>query len=161
MRLGFSLILAAGSLLAASAPVYAGSTSPLLVVSTAAGETASGGRTASFEGTFDFANVVGVGYPLQIVVFQGPRFARYVIAGAVVTGTSAVLADGQLTDVELPTLLADGAPAAAGVRIASLTATAAVVTLPATFTSGATKVVLFTILVDGTVVSNPVDFVLP
>ena len=161
MRLGVLLILVAGSLLVGAPAVRAGSTSPLLVVSAASGSAAGGGRSAVFEGTFDFENVVEVGYPLQIVVFQGTRFVRYVVAGPVVTGTSAVFADGQLTDVELPALITVGTTADAGVRIVTVTATGALVTLPATFTAGTTTVVLFTILPDGTVVSNPVDFVLP
>ena len=94
------------------------------------------------------------------VVSQGTRFVRYPILGQPVSGTSAALSDGLLTDAELGRLLGDGAPTPS-VRVLTLTATDIRVTLPTTFGSGPTRAVLFTILPDGSVISNPIDFTLP
>jgi len=77
-----------------------------------------------------------------------------------VTGTSAVLADGILTEAEVPSL--DPAAAApTGVRIIDLESDTIRVTLPATFTAGPTTAMVIAILVDGTVLSNPIVFSLP
>jgi len=143
------------------AHVLAGATSPSLVLSAASGEAADGARAVSVEGSFDFPNALQVGYPLQLVFFQGTRFARYEVAGAAVAGQSTALADGSLDEGELVGFLGDGAPAPAGVRIVTLTMTEGRVTLPAEFTAGPATAVLFTILADGSVISNPLSFVLP
>jgi len=140
---------------------FAGFTSPTLLLSAATGTVANGGRTVALTGTFDFPNTVQPGYPLNLVVSQGTRFVRYPILGQPVSGTSAALSDGLLTDAELGAFLRDGAAAAPAVRVLALTATDLRVTLPATFGSGATRAVLFTILPDGSVISNPIDFTLP
>lgn len=140
---------------------HAGFTSPTLVLSAAHGEAGSVGRGAAFEGSFDFPNALEVGYPLSLVVFQGATFARYPAAAPPITGTSATLADGSLSDAELPALDGAGAPAAANVRIVTMTPSALRVTLPATFTSGPAAAVLYTMLSDGNVVSNVIPFDLP
>ena len=150
------LLLACSALLA-----HAGFTSPTLVLSAARGDAGSSGRGVAFEGSFDFPNAVEVGYPLSLVVFQGTTFARYPAAAAPVTGTSAALADGILDATELPAFSNEGAPADASVRIVTMTPSALRVTLPATFTSGPASGVLFTILSDGSVVSNVIPFDLP
>lgn len=150
------LALAVAPLLA-----QAGFTSPTLVLSAAHGDAGPAGRGAAFEGEFDFPNAVEVGYPLNLVVFQGTTFARYPAAAPPVTGTSATLGDGVLAEGELDTLEAAGSPADTSVRIVSITPSTIRVTLPSTFTSGAASGVLYTILPDGSVVSNAVGFVLP
>ena len=141
--------------------VTAGATSPTLVLSAAVATAAANARAVALEGSFDFHNAVQVGYPLEIVVFQGTRFARYPIAGSTVSGVSGALADGQLTEAEVPSLLGAGAPAAAGVRIVTMTGAGLRVTLPVEFVAGPARAVLFTVLAEGTVLSNPIDFVLP
>src|SRR5262249_21372026 len=83
----------------------AGFTSPPLILSGAGGAEAGGQRSASLRGTFDFENAVQLpGYPISLIVFQGTTFVRYPFTGAPVTGTSAVLADGILTEAEVPSL---------------------------------------------------------
>jgi hypothetical protein len=149
------------ALAARVAPALAGFTSPTLLLSTATATSAGGGHAVAFTGSFDFPNTVQPGYPLHLVVSQGTRFVRYPILGPAVAGTSTVLADGLLVDTELPALLAAGAPAPATVRVLTVTATDLRVILPPGFGSGPTRAVLFTILPDGPVVSNPIDFVVP
>jgi hypothetical protein len=140
---------------------HAGFTSPTLVLSAARGDAGPAGRGAAFEGDFDFPNAVEVGYPLNLVVFQGTTFARYPAAAPPVTGTSPTLGDGVLAEGEVDTLDAAGSAAAPSVRIVTMTPSTIRVTLPSSFTSGAASGVLYTILPDGNVVSNVVAFVLP
>src|SRR5215813_7887408 len=90
---------------------FAGFTSPTLLLSTATGTVANGGRMVALAGSFDFPDTVQPGYPLNLVVSQGTRFVRYPILGQPVSGTSATLSDGLLTDAELSVLLGDGVPA--------------------------------------------------
>lgn len=156
-----ALLGLAAALLAAAARVHAGATSPKLVVSAASAMLGEGRRTVVIDASYDFQNAVQVGYPLQLVVFQGTRFARYPIGGTPATGTSALLADGTLDAADTTPLLSAGAPAPADVRIVSLTPTEARVALPAEFAAGAANVLLYAILADGTTLSNPLALVLP
>ena len=147
--------------LSLAANVYAGFTSPTLLLSTAMGAAAEGGRMAVVDGSFDFPNAVQQGYPLHLVVYQDTRFVRYPVVGGAVSGTSSTLADGLLVDAELDALQQAGTAAGGGVRILSLTPTQIRVALPQNFSAGATRAVLFTVLSDGAVISNPIDFTLP
>jgi hypothetical protein len=158
-----SRVLAILLLVSALAPgrVHAGATSPTLVLGVAEGEALDGARAARFEGSFDFPNAIQVGYPLQLVIFQGTRFVRVPLVGSPRTGTSTALADDALSEAELPGLLAAGAPAEAGVRIVTVTDRDLRVTLPASFAAGPTRAILFAILPEHPVLSNPIDFVLP
>ena len=131
------------------------------MLSAARGDAAAGGRAAAFEGSFDFPNAVQVGYPLNLVVYAGTTFVRYPATGAPVTGTSAALADGTLAESELPAFMAQGSPTDSAVRVVTMTPSAIRVTLPATFAPGPATAVLFTILPDGSVLSNAIDFTLP
>ena len=151
----------AGLALAMPPGARGGFTSPPLILSEASGAEAGGQRSVSLRGTFDFENAVQLpGYPISLIVFQGTTFVRYPFTGAPVSGTSAVLADGILTEAEVPSL--DPAPAApTGVRIIDLESDTIRVTLPATFTAGPTTAMVIAILVDGTVLSNPIVFSLP
>jgi hypothetical protein len=129
------------------------------VVSAASAIRAEGRYAVTIEGTFDFLNAVQVGYPLELVVFQGTTFVDFPITGGARTGLD-LLADGlDLTD--LSGFLVAGSPAAAEVRIVSLAPTRAVMTLPASFTPGAATAQVFTVLPDGRVLSNPLALVLP
>src|SRR5262249_55308467 len=136
-------------------------TSPTLVVSAASGMRADGRVAVTVEGAFDFPNAVQVGYPLQLVVFQGTSFVRFPITGAAQIVQSSLLADGSLDADGVPGLLAAGSSATADVRIVSLSSTRAVLALPASFTPGAATVQAFTVLPDGRVLSNPLALVLP
>lgn len=156
-------VLATAALLLclASGRVHAGATTPTLVLGAAEGEALDGARAVQLEGSFDFPNAVQVGYPLQLVVFQGTRFLRVPLVGAPVAGRSDTLADGTLAEAELTALLAAGTPAAPGVRIVTVTERDLRVTLPAEFAGGPTRAVLFAVLPEHPVLSNPIDFVLP
>ena len=87
-------IAVVGLVLAAAAPaaLLASGTSPALVLSAATGSAAGSQRAVTLDGSLDFANAVQVAYPLSLVVFQGSRFVRYRLPGAVVAGpTTAVV----------------------------------------------------------------------
>lgn len=147
-------------LVLAAATAWASATSPTLIVSGARAVRADGRHAVTIEGTFDFANAVQVGYPLQLVVFQGTRFVRYPAAGAPRTGDTPLLADGRLDAAELPAFLAAGEPATADVRVVTLTATSALVALPAEFAPGTATAQVFTVLPEEPVLSNPLALVL-
>jgi len=136
-------------------------TSPTLVVSAASAIGADGRYAVTIEGTFDFLNAVQVGYPLELVVFQGTTFVDFPIAGPVRTGQTSLLPDGRLHMADLSAFGGAGGPAPADVRIVSLAPTSAVVTLPATFTAGTATAQVFTVLPDGSVLSNPLALALP
>jgi len=162
VRRFLALGIVAGVVAGVSArPAGAAATSPTLLVSRASATAILGKRTVTFEGVFDFENALQVAYPLHLVVFQGARFVRYPVAGPAVAGTSALLADGTLALGELPALLVEGATAAGGVRLVTLTPTGGTVTLPDDFVAGAATAVLFTVLPEENVISNPLTFVLP
>ncbi len=144
-----------------AATAWASATSPTLIVSAARAIRADGRHAVTIEGTFDFANAVQVGYPLQLVVFQGARFVRFPASGAPRTGETALLADGRLDAAELPAFLAAGAPVPAEVRVVTLGATSALVALPAEFAAGAATAQVFTVLPEEPVLSNPLALVLP
>ena len=146
---------------AAPAGLRASGTSPALVLSAAAGAAVDGQRSATLDGSFDFANAVQVAYPLSLVVFQGSRFVRYRLPGAAVAGDSPELADGQLSANELDAFGQEGSAAAAGVRVVTLVADRIRVALPPGFTAGQTTAILYAILPDSNVLSNPIDFTLP
>ncbi len=140
---------------------WASATSPTLVLSAGQAVQAEGRYTVTIEGTFDFANAVQVGYPLQIVLFQGTRFVRFPLGGTPLTGVAAVLADGRLNASELPALLAAGSPASSEVRLLALTAKTAVLAIPAEFARGAATVQTVALLAEHPVLSNPLALVLP
>jgi hypothetical protein len=142
-------------------PARGGATTPALALSTAVGLAGGGGRVAVFQGSFDFPNALQLGYPIDLVVFQGTRFVRYPFADAAVTGASPELADGVLVSTEVPALVSEGAAVAPGVQVVTLTGDSIRVALPATFDAGPVRAVVFAILTDGTALSNTIDFVLP
>ena len=156
-----SLLLALALAAVAPAGLRASGTSPALVLSAAAGAAAGGQRSVTLDGSFDFANAVQTAYPLSLVVFQGSRFVRYRLPGAVVAGDSPELADGQLSANELDAFGQEGSVAAAGVRVVTLVTDRIRVALPAGFTAGPTTAILYAILPDSNVLSNPIDFTLP
>ena len=148
-------IAVVGLVLVAAAPaaLLASGTSPALVLSAATGSAAGSQRAVTLDGSLDFANAVQVAYPLSLVVFQGSRFVRYRLPGTVVAGTSPELADGHLTTDEIDAVDHEGSAAPAAVRIR--------VALPADFVAGPTTAVVYAILPDSNVLSNPIDFTLP
>jgi len=159
LRRGLMVALALGT--AAPAGLRASGTSPALALSAAAGAAVDGQRSVTLDGSFDFANAVQVAYPLNLVVFQGSRFVRYRVPGTAVAGDSPELADGDLAASEIDTFGQEGSAAAAGVRIVTLIADRIRVALPAGFPAGPTRAVLYAVVPDGNVLSNPIDFTLP
>jgi len=155
------LLVALALVTAVPARLRASGTSPALVLSAAAGAAVGDQRSVALEGSFDFANAVQVAYPLNLVVFQGSRFVRYRVPGAAVAGDSPELADGQLTADELDAFGQEGSAAAAGVRIVTLVTDRIRIALPAGFTAGPTTAILYAVLPDSPVLSNPIDFTLP
>jgi len=155
--------LLVGLVFATAAPtgLRASGTSPALVLSAATGAAVGDQRSVTLDGSFDFANAVQVAYPLSLVVFQGSRFVRYRLPGDAVAGDSPELADGQLSANELDAFGQEGAAAAAGVRVVTLVTDRIRVALPAGFTAGPTTAILYAILPDSNVLSNPIDFTLP
>jgi hypothetical protein len=145
----------------ATATARPSATSPTLVVSAVNGMRADGRVAVTVEGTFDFPNAVQVGYPLQLVVFQGTGFVRFPIGGTPQAGQSSLLADGRIDPGDVPGLLAAGSPTPADVRIVSLSSARAVLALPGDFQAGAATVQAFADLADGRVLSNPLALVLP
>jgi hypothetical protein len=71
-----------------------------------------------------------------------------------------LLADGQLVLGGLPTFLAAGDPAPPDVRIVTLTATHALVSLPADVAAGVATAQVFIVLPEEPVLSNPLALVL-
>ena len=165
--LGRSLTIAI--VLGGSLDALAGFTSPKLALLGAAGIVADGARSATIQvgdltaqgGDLDFPNAVQGGTAVHLVMWQGTSFVRYPLHGPAVGGTSATLADNQVDDLDVATLLGEGSPAATGVRIVSLSATTLVVTLPAGFTAGSCFAQLIALPTEGAVVSNVVPFTLP
>ncbi|MBY0275872.1 hypothetical protein K2Z84_11050 [Candidatus Binatia bacterium] len=157
------LTLTAAAVLLLPGGARAGITDPVLAVSAVDAAKVDGARTLLVQGTFEFGTVLQLGYPFFVVVFQGPTFARYPLAGAPASGTSSLLADGVLADTEVPTFLGQGSAPPAGVRVVSVLRDAVRVTLPVTFTAGAATVVLVAYLpaTDGVVMSNSVSVTLP
>ena len=158
-RRGLLVVLALAT--AIPARLRASGTSPALVLSAAAGAAVGGQRSAALDGSFDFANAVQVAYPLNLVVFQGSRFVRYRVPGDAVAGNSPELADGQLSADELDAFGREGSAAPAGTRIVTLVSERIRVALPAGFTAGPTTAILYAVLPDSPVLSNPIDFTLP
>jgi hypothetical protein len=158
-RRGLVIVIALTA--AAPARLRASGTSPALVLSAAAGAAVGGQRSVALDGSFDFANAVQVAYPLDLVVFQGSRFVRYRVPGAAVAGDSPELADGQLSSDELDAFGREGSAAPAGVRIVTLVTDRIRVALPAGFAAGPTTAILYAVLPDSPVLSNPIDFTLP
>lgn len=155
------LALLVGFLAVGTRPAHSGATRPRPILSAASAVAVDGRRTVVLEGDFEFPNAVQVGYPLDIVVFQGTRFVRYRVAATSVGGTSDLLADGVLAASEIPAFLTVGNPAPPDVRIVTLTNSAIRVVLPADFTAGTATAVLFAVLTNDTSLSNPISLVLP
>ncbi|TMA53829.1 MAG: hypothetical protein E6J76_03355 [Deltaproteobacteria bacterium] len=162
VRGAISLAIVAGLALGLIArEVRAAATTPTLILTTAAPAVVGGARAVAFEGRFDFPNALEVGYPLELVIFQGAHFVRYPIAGTAHVGDSAALLAGHLDEDDVPTFDLEGAEAPADVRIVTFVPDRLRVTLPATFTAGRVTAVLFASVPHGAVVSNPIVFLLP
>lgn len=141
--------------------VSAGGSSPLLSLASAdAAATAGGVRAVSVHGSFNFEDVVQGVFPAGLVVHQGAHFVRFDQAGAVVDGTSALLADG-LGATEVLALLAEGAPSPLPAALAQLRADRVSVVLPPGFAAGAASVVLYAVHEGAGYVSNALTVTLP
>lgn len=138
-----------------------GATTPSLVLSSAVANRAGAGASLTVEGTLDFSNALELGYPIDLLVFQGATFTRFPFAGTPMAGTTSALADGVLAEGEIPTVVAAGTTAPNGVRVITLVRDSIRVALPPSIVAGPATAIVFGILTDGTVLSNPIDFVVP
>lgn len=144
-----------------AARARAGATTPSLVLAT--GDVLAqvgGGRTAVFGAAFDHTNAVQADYDLELVVWQGRRFARFPVSGGARVGETAALDDG-LGAADLPNLDAASGPAPATVRLVTLATDGMRVSLPATFTAGSATAALVATVDEGIVLSNPLVFTVP
>lgn len=159
-----SRVILSAILVAATAGLArAGATTPTLIVQSAnvIGPLDGGaGPLANFTVVYDHSNAVQADYDIELIVFQGPAFARFPISGAVRTGTSTALDDG-LALSDLPALEAASAPAPPAVRVVTIEPTRIGVALPATFDTGNAIAVLVATVDEGTILSNPLMFGLP
>lgn len=157
-RLLTLLVLA---VLATPALTRAGATTPTLVLATGSVLTQPGAApTATFGATFDHSNAIQADYDLELLVWQGRRFARYPISGGARIGESAALDDG-FDAADLPALDAASAPAPGDVRLVTLAPVSMSVALPGVFASGSASAALVATVDEGTVLSNPLTFALP
>jgi hypothetical protein len=73
-----------GLVVLAAVPVHAADTDPTLALMRASAVRGASGRaTVTLEGSFSFANAVQLALPLEIVVTEGTRTARYDLSGGV------------------------------------------------------------------------------
>lgn len=154
--LAFACLVAAGA-----PPALAGGSSPLLTLAaTDAFASSSGVRSVDARGSFNFEDVVEGVFPAGLVVYQGTHFVRFDQAGAVVEGTSALLAGG-LDAAEVPGLVATGSPAAAPAALTQLRADRMTVVLPPGFAAGTASVVLYAVYAGQGFASNTLAVTLP
>jgi hypothetical protein len=153
-------VMVAGFACLLGARVYAGATTPTLVVATGTVTAASGGRTATFEAAFDYENAVQADYDLELIVVQGRQFARYPVSGAPRVGESAAL-DDVLALGDLPALDAASTPAPAGVRVLSVGPSSMSVVFPATIGAGQASAALAATVDEGPLLSNPLVVMVP
>jgi hypothetical protein len=155
------LTLAVLTVLASTRLVQAGATTPTLVLASGTATVSSSGvRVVRFEAAYDYSNAVQADYDLEVIVFQNQTFARYPVSGPVRVGSTPAVADG-LAATDLPALDAAGSPAPSSVRVVALGPAEITVALPDTFSAAAATAALVATVDEGTVLSNPLGFVLP
>ena len=147
--------------LAVATGAWAGATSPTLVLATGRPVGAAPPYGVRLTGTFDFENVLQLEVPIELVVFQGSRFVRFPLGGDPLEGTTAAVADGILSQSDLPALDAASSPVGDGARVTALGPTAVGVALPSVFGPGPVTAIVVARLVEETVFSNPIQVVLP
>ena len=131
-----ALVLFAGT------PAHGAFTEPrLALVRASAYRSTSGSTTLTLEGSFSFADAVQLGLPLNVVVTQGERSARFDLAGSVFTRTN-------------------GAPEqpVAGLGVVSITQREIVLVLPATFSAGAATAQVIATYDGKAIASNQLGF---
>jgi len=140
----FTVLLLAALLSTAATVGYAANTEPsLALVSAAAARGSSGRVTVTLEGSFSFDDAVQLALPLQIVVAQGGRTARFDLAGNVTLSV-----DG-------------GAPQpAASPGLVGITNRIITLVLPSGFDSGDATAQLLTTYEGKTIASNLLRFTL-
>lgn len=147
--------------LLAPAPSGAGGSAPALSIASATSvAAANGARTLVVSGSFNFDDLVQFAFPAGVIVTQGSRFVRYDVSGAIVEGTSSLVADG-VADTEVPSLVAARGAAVAPASIVQLRQQRFMVVLPADFDAGLCSVILYAVLESDPFVSNTVQVNLP
>jgi len=146
----------------------AGSAPTLAITTASAFQTSTGARGATVRGTFNYQDLLQFSFPAGVIFFQGSTFTRYDLSGAIVSGASALVADG-IIDLDVIPLLSIGSPSAPPAQVVKLRPGEISVTLPPGFPSGQTSAVLYGVVNDdlgspgpGTAfVSNTIGFVVP
>jgi len=142
-------------------PASAAGTDPALALSAAQAFRASSGVAAvQVNGSFNFEDVLQFSFPAGVVVYQGTRFARFEMSGAVVSGSASFLADG-LSAAELDTLLGLGTAAPAPAALLQLQPSRALIALPPEFSAGAASVLVYAVLENTAFLSNTVACAIP
>lgn len=150
--------LAAACALVATA-AFASPTDPVLVLDAVRSAAGAGPTWVRIDGTLPGDDLVQIPYPLQLVIYEqnaSPRFVRYDLSGAVVTGESALLGGG-LDPADAEALLSAGAPAPDG-AVTHVASGRIEVMLPAGFPAGPAQAQLFVLDDDDAIVSNAVPF---
>lgn len=138
-------------------PGQAAQTDPILAIRSVAGQAAPSGRLLHVEGSFPAADLVQLRYPLQILVrdlASGTGYVRFDLAGTVMGGDFAALADG-LSTAEIVPLLAAGTPTPDG-RVVFLGPGRIDLLLPSSFVASTAEVQIFVIHEGTPLLSNAV-----
>ncbi len=152
---------AAGLLLAIAGGARASGSAPTLVLTGGDAFVASDGAHAVVAiGSFNFDDRLQFGFPVGVLVVQGARFARYDVAGAIVSATTDLVADG-VDATEIPALLALTGTAAGPAALVQIRPDRITVALPPEFAAGAATVVLYASKDSESFVSNAVPLELP
>jgi len=146
------------AILSLPSPGQAAQTDPILAIRTVMGQAAPSGRLLRVEGSFPAADLVQLRYPLQILVrdlASGTGYVRFDLAGTVMGGDFAALADG-LSTAEIVPLLAAGTPTPDG-RVVFLGPGRIDLLLPSSFVATNAEVQIFVIHQGTPLLSNAVS----
>lgn len=147
------LLSAAGARASGSAPTLTLTGGDAFVAS-------DGGRAVVATGRFNFDDRLQFGFPVGVLVVQGDRFARYDVAGEIVSASAGLVADG-VDATDLPALLAIAGSAAAPAALVQIRPDRITVALPPEFVAGAATVLLYASKDSESFVSNVVSLELP
>jgi hypothetical protein len=155
------LLCAGVLLLAAAAGAWASGSAPTLALTGGDAFVASdGARAVVATGSFNFDDRLQFGFPVGVLVVQGERFVRYDVSGAIVSASTAQVADG-VDASEIPALLAIAGSAAAPAALVQLRPDRITVALPPELVAGPATVLLYASKDSETFVSNAVLLALP
>lgn len=138
-----------------------GGTDPMLSIAAAQAQAGATTVTLAVDASFLRGDVVQVGYPVQLLLWEegAASYLRYALAGGVYSGQDGGLADG-LNATEAAGLLSSGTLTAEA-RVLRMDSDRLELGVPASFPVGPARVQLF--VVDGadTILSNPIAVTIP